>query len=338
MFPLSVLINAVLYAYQQNAVCLTLYDLWYGQKVNAKLLDIRYKTQDCNTSIPAIVSRRMSRMTRPSKKARLSEPSNGSQDASSEDKHSIFTTWALKRGVEINSVAPQQLPGRGLGLMTTAPIKKGSRLIFIPERAMFKPDNAFIKRSGLSNASPQAKLSLSILAKFNVDDSPLATWQSTWPTKQDFDACLPLSWDRDVLTYLPPAVAAPFERQRADYARDWEAAKALCEQSGWSEEEFVYYWCIVNSRSFHWKPATGGAGSMVLCPFVDYMNHGPTGSGCEVKQSGRGYEVIAERDYGKWRCHFLASFFPLPLRLIRPSMNVLICQQSPSRATTAQCR
>jgi hypothetical protein len=39
---------------------------------------------------------------------------------------------------------------------------------------------------------------------------------------------------------------------------------------------------------------------MVLCPFVDYMNHAPNGHGCEVKQSGRGYEVVAERDYGKW--------------------------------------
>jgi hypothetical protein len=239
------------------------------------------------------------KMTRPSKKARLSELSNGTQDAAPEDKHTIFTAWALKRGVEINSVVPQQLPGRGLGLMTTAPIKKGSRLIFVPEKAMFKPDNAFIKRSGLLSASPQAKLSLSILAKCNVDDSPLATWQATWPTKQDFDACMPISWSQDVLAFLPPAVSAPFERQKADYARDWEAAKSLCEEHGWSEAEFMYYWCIVNSRSFHWKPATGGAGSMVLCPFVDYMNHGPTGSGCEVKQTGRGYEVVAERDYSK---------------------------------------
>jgi hypothetical protein len=38
---------------------------------------------------------------------------------------------------------------------------------------------------------------------------------------------------------------------------------------------------------------------MVLCPFVDYMNHGPTGSGVTVMQTSKGYEVIAERDYGK---------------------------------------
>jgi len=239
-------------------------------------------------------------MSRPSKRARRSESSKEAQDATPEDKHTIFTAWARKRGVEISSVLPQQLPGRGLGLMTTAVIKKGSRMLFVPEEAMFKPDNAFIKRSQLERASPQAKLSLSILAKCNMARSPLTTWQATWPTKQDFDACMPLSWPEDLLAYLPPAVLAPFERQKADYARDWEAARSLCEEREWSEEDFKYYWCIVNSRSFHWKPATGGAGSMVLCPFVDYMNHGPTGSGCEVKQSSKGYEVVAARDYGKW--------------------------------------
>jgi hypothetical protein len=199
-------------------------------------------------------------MSRPSKRARRSDVSSEGQDAAPEDKHTIFTTWAIDRGVEINSVVPQQLPGRGLGLMTTAPIKKDTRLIFVPEKAMFKPDNAFIKRSRLERASPQAKLSLSLLAKGTMAKSPLATWQATWPTKQDFDSCLPLSWSHDVLAYLPPAVAAPFERQKADYARDWEATGPLCEERGWSEEEFRYYWCIVNSRSFHWKPATGGAG------------------------------------------------------------------------------
>lgn len=240
-------------------------------------------------------------MTRPIKRTRLSESSSNPDDATPKDKHSLFTTWALARGVEISSVAPQQLPGRGLGLMTTAAVTKGSRLLFVPEKAMFKPDNAFTKRSGLERASPQTKLALSIMVRFTAAESLLETWQATWPTKGDFDACMPLSWPGELVCLLPPAVLAPLERQRADYARDWEAAERVCEERGWSEEDFRYYWCIVNSRSFHWKPVgKGRAGSMVLCPFVDYMNHGPTGSGCEVMQTGKGYEVVAERDYGEW--------------------------------------
>lgn len=241
-------------------------------------------------------------MTRPAKRARLSEPADGilmSNSTAKEDKHSLFTTWAKERGVEIHNVAPQQLPGRGLGLMTTAPIKSGSRMIFIPEKAMFKPDAATIKRSTLDRTSPQAKLAISALAKFSAPASDLRAWEATWPTKQDFAASMPLLWPPELLEHLPPAVLPPFERQKADYARDWEAVSPVCEQRGWDEVVFRYYWCIVNSRSFHWKPSAGRAGSMVLCPFVDYMNHGPTGSGCYVAQNGKGYEVTAERDYGK---------------------------------------
>ena len=238
-------------------------------------------------------------MPRPPKRARLSELAVDTKDKTENDRHILFTSWAKERGVEINSVAPQQLPGRGLGLMTTAAIEAGTRLLFVPERAMFKPDAAFIKRTGLERASPQAKLSVSIMEKFTPSGSKLAPWEATWPTKQDFDASMPLSWPQELLEYLPPPVVAPFERQKADYARDWEAAKPLCEERGWDEATFRYYWCIVNSRSFHWKPSAGRAGSMVLCPFVDYMNHAPTGSTVEVTQSSKGYEVVADRDYGK---------------------------------------
>lgn len=262
---------------------------------------------------------------RPNKRARLSEtstpkpspsPPPSPQPSSKEDtKHTLFTTWAKSRGVQINSVAPQHLPNRGLGLLTTAPIKAGTRLLFVPEKAMFKPvpstlQSATRARKSSTPASPQAQLSISALEKFTTgssttdvsDSSNLQTWQATWPTMQDFTSSMPLCWPEKLTTHLPPAVQAPLERQRADYARDWDAMSAYCAERGWGEGEFRYFWCIVNSRSFHWKPLTGGggrAGSMVLCPFVDYMNHGPTGVGCRVVQGVKGYEVWAERDYGE---------------------------------------
>lgn len=262
-----------------------------------------------------------------SKRARLSEPSSEStpslisstSPAKENDKHHLFTTWAQDQGVEIHSVAPQHLPNRGLGLLATAPIKSGERLLFVPEKAMFKPNPATLQKAGLarkpSAASPQAQLSLSALAKFTAtptSSSPnLQTWQATWPTPQDFATSMPLHWPSTLTAHLPPAILAPLERQKADYARDWEVVSGFCAEQGWSEETFKYYWCIVNSRSFHFKPSVNRAGSMVLCPFVDYMNHGPTGSGCRVLQTGRGYEVWSERDYGEW----FSFLFRLPLWL-----------------------
>jgi hypothetical protein len=87
-------------------------------------------------------------MPRPPKRARLSESITEMEIPSQDDKHTLFATWAKERGVEIDSVAPKQLPGRGLGLMTTAAIEAGTRILFVPEKAMFKPDAAFVKRSG----------------------------------------------------------------------------------------------------------------------------------------------------------------------------------------------
>jgi hypothetical protein len=128
-------------------------------------------------------------MPRPPKRARLSESKPEMEVPSQDDKHTLFTAWAQERGVEINSVAPQQLPGRGLGLMTTAAIEAGDRLLFVPEKAMFKPDVAFVKRSGLERASPQAKLSVSIMAKFTPTDSLLAAWERGQRSRTLMPAC-----------------------------------------------------------------------------------------------------------------------------------------------------
>lgn len=61
--------------------------------------------------------------------------------------------------------------------------------------------------------------------------------------------------------------------------------------------DFEYYWAIVNSRSFHWKPPGSKPGYMVLCPFIDYLNHGPSGTGVNVNQTSRGYEAWTDRNY-----------------------------------------
>lgn len=227
---------------------------------------------------------------------------HGTKDSrlrSSDDKHGRFTQWAKDRGVEIHGVKPAAIPGRGMGLITTKILQDGDRLLFIPEKAMFKPDSAFLKREDLDRASPQVQLAVSAIHAFGADDSALKTWIETWPTLDDFKQSMPMCWTKDVQETLPPSVHQPLERQLADYAKDRDAVKQFCDKYNWSEEELLYYWLIVNSRSFHWKPPHARAGVMVMCPFIDYINHGPTGTTCRVRQTAKGYEVAANRNYGK---------------------------------------
>ncbi|TKA74253.1 hypothetical protein B0A55_05689 [Friedmanniomyces simplex] len=228
------------------------------------------------------------------KRKKLSEPESPANDAAATtygDKHAAFTAWSKERGVEIRNAKPAQLPGRGLGLVTTAKIKPGARILFVPEKAMFKPDKS------VPNASPQAQLAISAMKACKATDSGMSTWAATWPTDSDFEHSMPMRWPAYLRDLLPPAVEQPLRRQEEDYAKDVEAVRDLLAAGGYSEDDFRYYWSIVNSRSFHWKPPKGKAGSMVMCPFIDYINHAPSGTTCDVFQRANGYEVVADRNY-----------------------------------------
>ncbi|CAK3778208.1 Ribosomal lysine N-methyltransferase set11 [Lecanosticta acicola] len=236
--------------------------------------------------------------TRSSRKRRAtgSDIANTKRKASSDedDKHTLFTKWSQDRGVQIHNVKPASLSGRGIGLVTTGKIKKNERLLFVPEKAMFKPESEATASKGTTvPMSPQAQLTLSIMNECSNPASQYQLWRSTWPTPSDFKASMPLFWRRELQAHLPPSVQQPLDRQKADYQKDKTAL-----QQALSSPDFDYFWAIVNSRSFHFKPAGSRPGHMVLCPFVDYMNHGASGQDTvNVRQTPKGYEVTADRDY-----------------------------------------
>ncbi|KAK0937934.1 hypothetical protein LTR29_010499 [Friedmanniomyces endolithicus] len=230
---------------------------------------------------------------RVAKRTKLSEPKSPANVGivPPEDKHASFTAWSKERGVEVRHVKPAQLPGRGLGLVTTAKIKTGARIIFVPEKTMFKPYNF------LTNASPQAQLAVSLLVDCIAAQPTISPWAATWPTDVDFEHSMPLRWPESLRDLVPPPVEQPLRRQEEDLHKDLNAVHDFLAASELSDDDFRYYWFIVNSRSFHWKPSGGKAGSMVMCPFIDYINHAPSGSACNVFERANGYEVTADRDY-----------------------------------------
>ncbi|KXT04762.1 hypothetical protein AC578_9747 [Pseudocercospora eumusae] len=220
-----------------------------------------------------------------------------------QEKHEVFTQWAKDHGVQIGSVKPAQIPGRGVGLVTTASIKQNEKLIFVPQKAMFKPRESYTGGNLSHKASPHAQLALSIMTECEKPESTYNIWKSTWPSPQDFESSMPLFWSYKLRSLLPPSVQQPLDRQFDDWNRDVEFRKDMaahtCDISATEGEGDVmkYYWAIVNSRSFHFKPPGAKPGFMVLCPFIDYMNHGPSGTGVNVRQTAKGYEVTANRDY-----------------------------------------
>lgn len=216
-------------------------------------------------------------------------------------RHEEFTRWSLARGVQVNGVQATVLPGRGAGLVATEHITQGQKILFVPNNAMFKPDakqNRPEDPAFAQNASPQAQLTLSLIKALRRPDADLKIWEATWPSREDLRACMPLQWDRALQKLLPPAAEHHLNLQIEEYKRDLESLPA-----NWRDRiakaDFLYYWCIVNSRAFHFKPPGSRPGYEVMCPFMDYLNHGPSGTGIEVKQTSRGYEAVADRDYGR---------------------------------------
>ena len=179
----------------------------------------------------------------------------------------------------------------------------------IPRTALLTVDNIPVKHG---QALPDATVH-ALLASFLTvgDQRALAeyetwreTWRETWPTRADVRHSMLLAADDDqvasIADFLPPGVigrsktrrSAPgspqtsepslLEKQRQRLAGDWNAVLKSVPESRYGD--FVYFWLLVNSRSFFFdlaesfEPQTRDD-RIALCPWLDYFNHSDRGVG-----------------------------------------------------------
>ena len=69
-------------------------------------------------------------------------------------------------------------------------------------------------------------------------------------------------------------------RQEKKLKADWNLVSKVFPKQNLAE--YIYYWIIVNTRSFYFEVSGKEAPQnhddrMVLCPFVDYFNHNDQG-------------------------------------------------------------
>ena len=128
----------------------------------------------------------------------------------------------------------------------------------------------------------------------------------------DFRECMPILWleklraslniqgnaQGDGLSILPPALRTSdwthdssagcgdrvskglLNEQEGKFRRDWSKVKKTFPKA--DRETYLYYWLIVNTRSFYFELAGLKAPKlkedhMALCPFVDFFNHADRG-------------------------------------------------------------
>lgn len=144
-------------------------------------------------------------------------------------------------------------------------------------------------------------------------DRTYAPWASTWPTLCDIRESMPLCWPQQGMAaspeglldemdpknkvVLPPAIerfntqmtkskyepsstCGLLQVQRRKFRTDWEAVSRLDPDT--SYEMYLYYWLIVNTRSFYYEMSNirtqpSREDCMALCPFIDLFNHNDSG-------------------------------------------------------------
>ncbi|KAF2275023.1 SET domain-containing protein [Westerdykella ornata] len=159
-----------------------------------------------------------------------------------------------------------------------------------------------------ANATVHGKLAAYLALRYSGNDSEYRPWQDIWPSREEFEAILPILWGKRARELLPEDAKALVAKQRHKLDADFDTLRPSIPSI--SKDLFTYTWLIVNTRTFYWdypdlpraSPRLPKKRSLLtpddcyaMCPFMDYFNH--SDRGCETKHDAKGYYVYADRDY-----------------------------------------
>ncbi|KAK8061263.1 Ribosomal lysine N-methyltransferase s.t1.c11 [Apiospora phragmitis] len=227
--------------------------------------------------------------------------------------HEQLLQWAEAKGVKLDGIAPQRLPGRGMGIVATRSIQPDEILLEVPARCLRSIETV---PKSLSRRLPHDISVHGLLAADLALDASdtYAAWNAVCPTPADF-ASMPLHWPPALQELLPGPARALLARQRAKVERDWAAASKLFLSPPlplpplyhltpivtW-KQKFVHAWLLVNTRTFyHESPRLRRRAKedrMVLQPVADLFNHAGSRTGwCHVTFDAASFTVRADRRY-----------------------------------------
>ncbi|KAJ4416203.1 hypothetical protein N0V85_002389, partial [Neurospora sp. IMI 360204] len=221
--------------------------------------------------------------------------------------------WAKEKGIVLNGVEPRRIPGRGMGIVATKPLKENQTILTVPSNTLrtYKNVHPSIARALPKDISIHGLLA----ADLAFDPYPSAKyrqWNVVCPTREDIWDSLPLTWDHRLREFLPKRALELLLKQEAKFEKDWsmvQQSKLLSPRSGEKEDEsseeeeggklnksitrddYLYAWLLVNTRTFyHETPKTKKfkkEDRMVLQPVADLFNHTSYDPSAEDKEGNR---------------------------------------------------
>ncbi|KAK3388947.1 hypothetical protein B0T20DRAFT_447356 [Sordaria brevicollis] len=205
--------------------------------------------------------------------------------------------WAKDKGIILNGVAPRRIPGRGMGIVATKPLKADTTILTVPSKTLRTYETV---HPSIARALPKDITIHGLLAAdLAFDPSPSAKyrqWNAVCPTRDDVWDSLPLTWDHQLRKFLTKRALDLLLKQEAKFEKDWtmvQQSSLLSLRSDGEEDEstkedgklnktitrddYLYAWLLVNTRTFyHETPKTKKfkkEDRMVLQPVADLFNH-----------------------------------------------------------------
>ncbi|KAL2816897.1 hypothetical protein BJX63DRAFT_419774 [Aspergillus granulosus] len=213
------------------------------------------------------------------------------------EEHEAFVQWAISQGVVVDGVGPARFQGRGLGMIALRDIQEKEVIVRVPQKVMLTVEAIPSSFSGrFPRETPVHALLAAFLCNGEPEDlEPYQLWRRTWPSRKDFEDCMPILWPGDSYL-LPPSISGRWKntqkrRLEFDYESShqnilgqqqrrlreaWDSVIAVFPETDW--ESFSYHWLIVNTRSFFYlmpgqEPPEDRNDAMALLPLADYFNH-----------------------------------------------------------------
>ncbi|KAK5654371.1 hypothetical protein OQA88_7280 [Cercophora sp. LCS_1] len=222
--------------------------------------------------------------------------------SSTTDIYDTLLTWASHQGIALHHITPQRIPGRGVGIVATKPLKAGALLLHVPTTSLRTIDT--IPRPIIRSHPKDTPVHGLLATTLALDATPTySAWNAVVPTRQSITSSLPLTWPTALHAFLPLPAASLFTKQLQKFTRDWTTFTALYPDSLVARAEYMYHWLLVNTRTFyHETPKTRRnrlprEDRMVLQPVADLFNH--SDSGCNVSFDASCFTITADRAYEK---------------------------------------
>lgn len=238
-----------------------------------------------------------------------------------------FLALAQDGGVTLDGIKPVEVAGRGIGIVATRNLEVLLSVPLVLLLPFLRPTDAVGQRGdvildipspsvrsigsvakGVLNRLPSTLPFHGILAADLALDATteFATWKKLLPSREHLAATMPLMWPPGLQELLPGGARELLNKQQAKFQTQWEAVATVFPAV--SEEEYRYYWLIVNTRTFYFESPGLEKYSwddrLALLPVADLFNHGE--DGCQVAYGEDGYTVTADRAYAEGSEVFLS--------------------------------